>query len=64
VPAAGSWAAYIAVFSRRSLGFLAFLTSSLMAGGGVRGVDVVWGTSPPLTQALSAWALGRLKGVP
>ena len=51
-------------FLRRSLGFLTFLTSSLMTGLGVRGVDVVWGTSPPLTQALSAWALGRLKGVP
>jgi glycosyltransferase involved in cell wall biosynthesis len=24
----------------------------------------VWGTSPPLTQALAAWALARLKGIP
>ena len=51
-------------FLRRSVGFLTFLVSSLTAGGRVRGVDVVWGTSPPLTQALSAWALARLKGVP
>jgi len=51
-------------FLRRSVGFLTFLASSLTAGARVRGVDVVWGTSPPLTQALSAWVLGRLKGVP
>lgn len=51
-------------FLRRGLGFLAFLSSSLGAGLTVRGVDVVWGTSPPLTQALAAWALARLKGVP
>src|SRR5690606_13339332 len=28
----------------------------------VKHVDVVWGTTPPIFQALSAWALARLKG--
>jgi glycosyltransferase involved in cell wall biosynthesis len=51
-------------FLRRSLGFLAFLAASLASGLRVPGVDAVWGTSPPLTQGLAAWALARLKGVP
>lgn len=51
-------------FLRRSLGFLAFLASSTLQGLRVRGVQAVWGTSPPLSQALAAWAVARLKGVP
>lgn len=51
-------------FLRRSLGFLAFLATSTSSGLRVRGVQAVWGTSPPLSQGLSAWAVARLKGVP
>lgn len=51
-------------FLRRALGFLTFLAASLASGWRVPGVDVVWGTSPPLTQGLTAWTLARLKGVP
>jgi glycosyltransferase involved in cell wall biosynthesis len=31
---------------------------------GVRQVDVVWGTSPPIFQGVTAWLLARLKGKP
>ncbi|MFP3852772.1 MAG: glycosyltransferase family 4 protein [Anaerolineales bacterium] len=51
-------------FVHRVFSFLSFMVSSFLAGLGVRGVDVVWGTSPPLFQAVSAWLLARLKGVP
>jgi glycosyltransferase involved in cell wall biosynthesis len=30
----------------------------------IREVDLVWGTSPPLFQGLSAWLLSRIKGAP
>lgn len=51
-------------FVSRVLSFLSFSASALLSGLGVRGADVVWGTSPPLFQALGALALARLKGVP
>jgi glycosyltransferase involved in cell wall biosynthesis len=40
------------------------MLSSFWAGLKVRQVDLVWGTSPPIFQALTAWALARLKGKP
>jgi glycosyltransferase involved in cell wall biosynthesis len=46
-------------FTARGLGFLAFMWSSFRLGRSMRGVDVVWGTSPPLHQGLSAWAVAR-----
>ena len=33
-------------------------------GCSVRQVDLVWGTSPPIFQGVTAWALARLKGAP
>lgn len=50
-------------FVHRVFAFLSFMLSSFFVGLGVRGVDVVWGTSPPIFQGLTAWALARLKGV-
>jgi glycosyltransferase involved in cell wall biosynthesis len=38
--------------------------SSIIAGLRVREVDLVWGTSPPIFQALTAWFLARCKRVP
>jgi glycosyltransferase involved in cell wall biosynthesis len=38
--------------------------SSFFVGLAVTGVDVVWGTSPPIFQGWTAWLLARLKGVP
>jgi glycosyltransferase involved in cell wall biosynthesis len=43
---------------------MSFMLASFVAGLQVRAVDVVWGTSPPLFQAVSAWLLARLKRVP
>lgn len=47
-------------FVHRVLSFVSFMVSSFWAGLKLRQVDVVWGTSPPLFQALSAWALARV----
>jgi glycosyltransferase involved in cell wall biosynthesis len=35
-----------------------------LVGLGVKQVDLVWGTSPPIFQAVTAWLLARLKRVP
>ena len=51
-------------FFHRVLSFLSFMLSSFFAGLRVRDVDLVWGTSPPIFQAGTAWAVARLKGVP
>ena len=37
------------------------MASSFWLGMGVKDVDLVWGTSPPIFQGLTAWALARLK---
>ena len=49
-------------FDHRVLAFVSFMVSSFFAGLGVRNVDVVWGTSPPIFQGWTAWMLARLKG--
>ena len=49
-------------FFHRVLAFLSFMLSSFFVGLKVQNVDVVWGTSPPIFQGLTAWALARLKG--
>ena len=51
-------------FAHRVISFLTFMFSSLWTGLRIRQVDIVWGTSPPIFQGLSAWALARLKGRP
>lgn len=48
-------------FFHRTLAFFSFMLSSFWAGLGIRQVDVVWGTSPPIFQGVTAWALARLK---
>ncbi|MGC1375456.1 MAG: glycosyltransferase family 4 protein [Anaerolineales bacterium] len=49
-------------FVHRVFAFLSFMLSSFFVGMKVQNVDVVWGTSPPIFQGLTAWALARLKG--
>lgn len=49
-------------FFHRVLSFVSFMLSSFGAGLSVRQVDVVWGTTPPLFQGVTAWLLARLKG--
>jgi len=51
-------------FIHRVFSFLSFMLSSFWAGMQVPQVDLVWGTSPPIFQGLTAWALARLKRKP
>jgi len=51
-------------FSHRLLAYLSFMTSSFFIGLGVKNVDLVWGTSPPIFQGWTAWMLARLKRAP
>lgn len=51
-------------FVLRVLSFLSFMVSSFIAGLQVRHVDLVWGTSPPIFQGVTAWLLARIKRVP
>jgi glycosyltransferase involved in cell wall biosynthesis len=49
-------------FVHRVFAFISFMVSSFWLGLRVRKVDLVWGTSPPIFQGGTAWALARLKG--
>jgi glycosyltransferase involved in cell wall biosynthesis len=49
-------------FLHRLVAFFSFMASAFWLGLKVRDVNVVWGTSPPIFQGLTAWALARLKG--
>ncbi len=51
-------------FVHRVFSFLSFMVSSFWVGLGIRDVNLVWGTSPPIFQGATAWALARLKRVP
>lgn len=51
-------------FVQRLFSFFTFTVSSFFVGLRVKEVDLVWGTSPPLFQAFTAWALARIKRVP
>ncbi len=51
-------------FFHRVLSFLSFMISSFFVGLGVPNVSLVWGTSPPIFQGVTAWLLARLKGRP
>ncbi len=59
-----TYAALHRSFVHRVFAFFSFMASSFLAGLRVGKVDLVWGTSPPIFQGLTAWALARLKGVP
>jgi glycosyltransferase involved in cell wall biosynthesis len=50
-------------FAFRVISFFSFMFSSFLIGLGVKNVDLVWGTSPPIFQGVTAWALARLKHV-
>lgn len=51
-------------FFHRVISFLSFMVSSLIKSLQIRNVDLVWGTSPPIFQAFTAWLVSRLKRVP
>jgi glycosyltransferase involved in cell wall biosynthesis len=48
-------------FIHRIIAFFSFMLSSFWIGLGVKNVDLVWGTSPPIFQGVTAWALARIK---
>ncbi|MDD2922990.1 MAG: glycosyltransferase WbuB, partial [Anaerolineales bacterium] len=48
-------------FFHRILAFFSFMLSSFWIGLGVKNVDLVLGTSPPIFQGVTAWALARIK---
>jgi glycosyltransferase involved in cell wall biosynthesis len=50
-------------FALRVVSFFSFMISSLLIGLRVKEVDLVWGTSPPIFQGLTAWALAKVKRV-
>jgi len=43
------------------LAFFTFMLSSFVIGLQLQDVDLVWGTSPPIFQGVTAWTLARLK---
>jgi glycosyltransferase involved in cell wall biosynthesis len=51
-------------FVHRMFSFISFMVSSLIIGLGIKNVDLVWGTSPPIFQSVTAWVLSRIKRVP
>jgi glycosyltransferase involved in cell wall biosynthesis len=59
-----TYAALHRSFGHRVFSFLSFMVSSFWVGLSVREVDLVWGTSPPIFQGITAWVLARLKRVP
>jgi glycosyltransferase involved in cell wall biosynthesis len=48
----------------RMMAFASFVVSAFLAGLRIPAVSLIWGTSPPLSQAWTAWALARMKGAP
>ena len=51
-------------FVHRVFAFLSFMASSFFIGLKVKEVDLIWGTSPPIFQGITAWGLARLKRIP
>ncbi len=51
-------------FVHRVFSFISFMISSFMVGMSLKQVDLVWGTTPPIFQCISAWLLARLKRSP
>jgi glycosyltransferase involved in cell wall biosynthesis len=51
-------------FFQRVWSFVSFMSAAFFAGLSVQSVDLVWGTSPPIFQGVTAWLLARLKRAP
>ncbi len=51
-------------FVHRLISFFSFMVSSFLIGLGVKDINLIWGTSPPIFQGITAWALARIKRVP
>ena len=59
-----TYAAFHRSFFARFMSFMSFMVSSLVTALRVHKVDIIWGTSPPIFQAATAYAVARLKRVP
>ena len=51
-------------YVHRVFSFLSFMVSSFLMAIRVKDVELVWGTSPPIFQGITAWMVSRFKGVP
>ena len=49
-------------FLHRVFSFISFMVSSFIRGYQVKDVDIVWGTSPPIFQGITAYLLAKTKG--
>ena len=49
-------------FVHRLISFFSFMVSSFITAMRVRNVDIVWGTSPPIFQSVTALLVARIKG--
>jgi glycosyltransferase involved in cell wall biosynthesis len=49
-------------FFHRLLSFFTFMVSSFFTAMRIKNVDIVWGTSPPIFQSLTAYLIARIKG--
>ena len=49
-------------FVHRVFSFISFMVSSFIKGYQVKDVDIVWGTSPPIFQGITAFLLAKTKG--
>ncbi|MEJ2011000.1 MAG: glycosyltransferase family 4 protein [Anaerolineales bacterium] len=59
-----SFAAWHKSFLQRLVNFVAFMILALLAALRVRDVDLVWGTTPPIFQAVSAATLAKIRRLP
>ena len=51
-------------FFHRIISFVSFMVSSFIVALRVHEVDLVWGTSPPIFQGITAWIISKLKRAP
>jgi glycosyltransferase involved in cell wall biosynthesis len=51
-------------FIHRVFNFISFMISSFIVGLRIRDVDLIWGTSPPIFQGITAWGLSFIKRTP
>jgi hypothetical protein len=51
-------------FFHRMISFLSFMVRSFVEGMRSDSLDLVWGTSPPIFQAISAALLARWRRIP
>jgi glycosyltransferase involved in cell wall biosynthesis len=55
------WGSVNRSFFWRTVGFFSFVVSSFFQGLAQPRIDLVWGTSPPLPQVVTAWLVARWK---